>query len=57
MVTTKDHHITLQQPVVETSSKVKANPQVLKVALEGQGMDLLEKEKVPSHQIREEKML
>ena len=39
--------ITLQQPVVVTSSTVKANPQVLKVALEDKAKDLLEKEKVP----------
>ena len=37
MVTTTEPHVTLQQPVVVTSSKVKANPQVLKVALGGQG--------------------
>ena len=37
VVTTTDLHITFQQPVFVTSSKVKANPQVLKVALEGQG--------------------
>ena len=37
VVTTTELHITLQQPVVVTSSKVKANPQVLKVALGGQG--------------------
>ena len=37
VVTTTEPHITLQQPVVVTSSKVKANPQVLKVALGGQG--------------------
>ena len=37
MVTTTKPHITLQQPVVLTSNKVKANPQVLKVASGGQG--------------------
>ena len=37
VVTTTDPHITLQQPVVVTSSKVKANPQILKVASGGQG--------------------
>ena len=37
VVTTTDPHITLQQPVVVTSSKVKANLQILKVASEGQG--------------------
>ena len=35
MVTTTEPPITLQQPVVVTSNKVKANPQVLKVASEG----------------------
>ena len=30
-------HITLQQPVVVTSSKVKENPSILKAALGGQG--------------------
>ena len=37
VVTTTEPHITLQQPVVVRSNKVKANPQVLKVALGGQG--------------------
>ena len=37
MVTTTDPHVTLQQPVVVTSSKVKANPPILKVASGGQG--------------------
>ena len=37
MVTTTDPHITLQQPVVVTNSKVKANPPILKVTLGGQG--------------------
>ena len=37
MVTTTEPHITLPQPFVVTRSKVKANPQVLKVALGGQG--------------------
>ena len=37
MVTTTDPHSTLQQPVVVTSSKVKANPHILKVASGGQG--------------------
>ena len=36
VVTTTDPHITLQQPIV-TSSKVKANPPILKVASGGQG--------------------
>ena len=56
MVTTTYPHITLQQPVVVTSSKVKANPQIQKVASGGQ-KDLLEKEKLSSYQIREGKML
>ena len=37
MVTTTKPHVTLQQPVVVTSNKIKTNPQVLKVALGGQG--------------------
>ena len=45
MVTTTEPHITLQQPVVVTSNKVKANPQVLKVALGGQGKGPAGKEK------------
>ena len=34
---TTEPHVTLQQPVVVTSSKVKASPQVLKVAPGAQG--------------------
>ena len=37
VVTTTEPHVTLQQPVVVTSNKVKANPQVLKVASGRQG--------------------
>ena len=37
VVTTTEPHVTLQQPVVVTSGKVKTNPQLLKVALGGQG--------------------
>ena len=37
VVTTTEPHITLQQPIVVTSSNIKANPQVLKVALGRQG--------------------
>ena len=37
VVTTTDPHITLQQPVIVTGSKVKANPPILKVASGGQG--------------------
>ena len=36
-VTTTDPHVTLQQPVIVTGSKVKANPLILKVASGGQG--------------------
>ena len=36
VVTTTDPNVTLQQPVVVTSSKVKANPPILKVASGGQ---------------------
>ena len=35
--TTTEPHVTLQQGVVVTSSKINASPQVLKVALGGQG--------------------
>ena len=38
--TTTEPHITLEQPVVVTNNKVKANPQVLKVASGGQGKGL-----------------
>ena len=37
VVTTAEHNVTLQQPVVITNTKVKANPQVLKVASGGKG--------------------
>ena len=37
VVTTEEHNVTLQQPVVVTSNKAKANHQVLKVTLGGQG--------------------
>ena len=37
VVTTTDPHVTLQQPVIVTGSKVKANPPILKVASGGQG--------------------
>ena len=36
MVTTADPHVTLQQPVIVTHSKAKANPPILKVASGGQ---------------------
>ena len=37
MTTTTEPHVTLQQPVVVTSSKVNASPQVLKVGPGAQG--------------------
>ena len=37
VTTTTEPHITLQQPAVVTSSKVNANPQILKVTSGGQG--------------------
>ena len=37
VVTTTHHHVTLQQPVIVTGIKVKANPPFLKVASGGQG--------------------
>ena len=37
VVTTTEPNVTLQQPIVVTSNKVKANPQVLKVTFGGQG--------------------
>ena len=37
MTTTTEPHVTLQQPVVVTSSKVNASPQILKVSSGGQG--------------------
>ena len=37
VVTTADPHVTLQQPVIVTGSKVKANPPFLKVSSGGQG--------------------
>ena len=37
VVTTTHPHITLQQPVIVTGSKVKLNPPILKVASGGQG--------------------
>ena len=45
MTTTTEPHITLQQPVVVTSSKVNASPQVLKVTPVGQGKKSLGKGK------------
>ena len=40
VTTTTDPHVTLQQPVVVTSSKINVGPQVLKAALGGQGKKL-----------------
>ena len=40
MTTTTEPHVTLQQPVVVTSSKVNASPQILKVAPGGQGKNI-----------------
>ena len=37
VVTTSEHNVSLQQPVVVMSIKAKANPQVLKVASGGKG--------------------
>ena len=37
VTTTTEPHVMLQQPVVVTSNKVKASPQVLKVTPGGQG--------------------
>ena len=37
VVTTAEHNVTLQQPAVVTNTKVKANPQGLKVASGGKG--------------------
>ena len=54
VVTTAEHNVSLQQPTVVTSTKAKANPQVLEVAPrgknkgaigKGKGMDPLNKGK------------
>ena len=37
VVTTTEPNVTLQQPIVVTSNKVKANPQILKATSGGQG--------------------
>ena len=57
VTTTTEPHVTLKLPVVVTSNKVNASPQVLNTAPGGQGRNLVGKEKVLSHQIRERKML
>ena len=46
MVTTiTDPHVTLQQPLVVTSSKANAGPQILKTTIGGQGKKLVGKGK------------
>ena len=50
VVATTDPHITLQQPVIVTGSKVKANPPILKVASGGQG-------KGPAGRVKDTKLL
>ena len=57
VTTTTEPHITLQQTVVVTSSKVNASPQVLKLPQEEKARNLLEKESVISHPIMERKIL
>ena len=49
VTTTTEPHITLPQPVVVTSSKVNASPQILKVAPQRQGKNLLGKKMATSH--------
>ena len=41
VTTTTDPHVTLQQPIAVTSSKVNASPPILKSALGGQGKKLV----------------
>ena len=43
VVTTAEHNVSLQQPTVVTSTKTKANPQVLKVASRGKNKGLIGK--------------
>ena len=45
VVTTGEHNVMLQQPAVVMNTKVKANPQVLKVASGGKGKGLIGKGK------------
>ena len=45
VTTTTEPHVTLQQPIVVTSSKVNASLQVLKVTLGGQGKKFVGKRK------------
>ena len=57
VTTTTEPHVTLQQPVVVTSNKVNASPQVLKVTPEGQARNLAGKEREISHLVKERKVL
>ena len=57
VTTTIEPHVMLQQPVVVTSNKVNASPQVLKATPGGQGKKFSGKGRVLSHQIRERKIL
>ena len=45
VVTTAEHNVSLQQPTVVTSTKAKANPQVLKVAPRGKNKGVIGKGK------------
>ena len=42
---TTEPHVTLQQPVVVTSSKANVGPQVLKTALGGRGKKIIGKKR------------
>ena len=57
VTTTTEPHITLQQPVVVTSRKVNASPQVLKVAPGGQGKKSVGKGKGNKPPDKRKKML
>ena len=57
VTTTTEPHVTLQPPVVVTSNKVIASPQVLKVSPGGQGKKFGGKGRVISHPIKERKVL
>ena len=56
-VVTTEPHVTLQQPVVVTSSKVSASPQVLKVTPGGQGKKTVGKGKCNKPPNKGKKML
>ena len=45
VLTTAEHNVLLQQPTVVTSTKAKANPQVLKVAPRGKNKGAIDKGK------------